>query len=315
MNFSSANVDTSMLSQRQLDFVRASSRFQRAESMFNSVNFNYLSSEDSYLAKQFEQELTETAYNLLSGELSRLRLKQKSINNTDLVSTANITLHEAALKETTVISRIEGKISSNQAEIVKYQQQLNVFKASPEIIKYQALTHQIKGLRDTESGIIELMMHRTANGEDTSSLEKKLEDIRKKIEEKEHERAEFQPNYDEMKVVEDKLNALLQENTGLINERRALDPQLVRFEKVDAFFDKVLKGNGNGLGVDSDISKYRTNLSETQDVFDEKSVETISFQELLNNNLALRNSVKADLDSSKSMRELKQNLFSSVSKA
>jgi hypothetical protein len=313
MNFSSAKVDNSIISLRQAEFVRASSSFQESESIFKSVNSTYLSSEDSYLIKQFEQNLAETAYSLVQGELSRLRLKEQSVDKTDLVTTSNIAKHESILALYPEIAELDGKISSNKSEIAKYQQELNSLKATPEAIKYEALGKEITALQNTASGIVDLIALKASKGQDTSLLDKKLDEIKKEIEKKEQERAELQPQCEEMIEVEQKLEALLSENVELVNERMALDPQLVRFNKVDNFFSTIVQGNGNGLGVEADLEEYRDELSGTQEKYEDKSLQATDFQEILNSNLSLRNAVKSDLDSSRSIRELKQNIFSQVS--
>ncbi len=314
MDVLSAKINQALVAEKKFEFMRAQNSYSGIESIFNSVNSKYLSSEQSYMIKQFQEELAEEAYGNLQTELRRLRYKQKVVDNTSMVTTTKMIAHEKSLKEMPVIQEIEGKITSNQAQIVQYQSELNVLKASDSIIKYEAITKEVKGLRGDESNLIGLIKIMAKDGKDTSNLEQRLEIIRKEIAEKEKELEELQPEYDEMKGIEDKLNELLKENSDLIQQRLKLDPEFVKYTYVYNFFDTVVQGNGNGLGVEADISRNKANISDVEEIYSERSEQSVAFQAILNKDMSLQNSVKSDLESTKAIREYKENIFSQINK-
>jgi len=312
MNVLSAKINEALLAERKFDFLRAQNNYSGVENIFNSANFKFLSTEQSYLVKKFQEELAEESYDSLQNDLSRLRYREKVVDNTSMLSTTKMIAHEKKLKEMPVIMEIESQITSNQAEIVKYQSELNVLKASDSIIKYESIAGKVKLLRAEESSILDLIAIMSKEGKDTSALELKLDKVRKDIENKEKELEELQPEYDEMKDIENKLQDLLSENSGLIQQRLALDPEFVKYTYVYNFLDTIVQGNGNGLGVEADISRNKADITDAKELYEEKSDQTTDIQTILSKDMALRNSVKSDLNSTKSLRDYKENIFSQI---
>ncbi|OGI04673.1 MAG: hypothetical protein A2Y25_01180 [Candidatus Melainabacteria bacterium GWF2_37_15] len=312
MNVSSARVDPHLLYEREYEFLNATSSFRRTESIFNQINTNFLSSEEIYQVKNFERSLAESDYQSLQDELSNIRYKEKGLNNTNMLATRNIVQHETILRQNPVIQEIENKLTENQNQILEYQQKLTAAKTSPAIIRYEELSNEIEGLQSHEKTLVNLIQNGTAQGKDVTTFEEELQQLRKEIEEKQKEREELQPEYDEFEGIENKLEALLKNNTALINQRLALDPEIVKYSQVNTFFNQVVQGTGNNLGIDADATRNKDELSETEEIYDTKSEHCNTFQELLSLNLTLRNSAKSDLSAFQTQREQKELGFLQV---
>jgi len=309
MNVSSARIDQHLLSERECEFLRATSNYSRTQSIFNQINTNFLSSEEIYQVKNFERSLAEYDYESLQEKLSNVRYREKGLNNTNTFATQNIVQHETILRQNPVIQEIESKLRENQNQILEYQQKINTAKTSLSIIRYEELTNEITSLQADEINLVSIIQNGAKQGIDVTSYEERLEQIRKEIEEKQKEREQFQPEHDEFQGLEEKLKALLQVNSELTNKRLALDPEIVKYSQVNKFFNQVIQGTGNNLGIDADVNRYKDDLTDTEEVYDTKTEHCTTFQELLNMNLALRNSAKSDLSTFQSLKEQKENGF------
>lgn len=309
MNVSSVRLNQTSLSEKEAAFISAKNGFSTKESIFEQVNSQYLSSQEEYSSKSFQESLLESSYGNLQDKMTFLRQKNKSYERVNFVSTNSILKHEAALKEDPMIQQIEAGISESQTSITEQQALLNTLKNSPEVVQYRVLTAKITRLQDSEASIIEQITEKTKNGEDATALEIKLAKIRKEIEEKQKLADELQPKYDEMQSVESELESLLSENANLKQQRTALDPELVNYNKFSALMQKVIQGDDNGLGVNDDISENKSELNEVKELFENSSMEASSFKELLDKNLTITSSVKTDLESSKALREERERSY------
>lgn len=300
MNILSSPISQAISGKQKSDFAGAGTNFKNIESIFNRVNAEYLSSEQTFLNNQFRESLAEDAYNSLRNQLGYLRHREQVADNTTLVTTSKILAHERILQEDPAIKELEGTIARNQLQIVEYQASLNTVKASSAVARFNILSGEIKGLSKEEAILQNLITEYGKKGKDTSALEEKLAKKRKQIEVKTKEISELQPEYDKIQEIQNSLQELLRENAELTRERLARDPELVRYKKVNSFFNNVVQGNGNGLGIKAKIEKHKNKTSAAGELYEERSEDTKSFQELLDKNLKIRNTVKSDLESAKS---------------
>jgi len=125
----------------------------------------------------------------------------------------------------------------------------------------------------------------------------KLDDNQKKVDIYE---AENKGNSDDRVSIEQQLEDLIQENLDLVEERLKKDPQLIQFSSMTNFFNNVLKGSGgSGVGFTPDLEKAREKFSEKQENYDEKTVESGNYGEILSIKEFLKNEAKSSLDNSR----------------
>lgn len=312
MNVSSVSLNQKLVFEKETDFNSADSDFSTKQNIFDQVNSQYLSSEDGYSSKSFEESIREYAYESLQSRRSILRSQNASYEKANLVSSSNIAEHEAELQEDPEIQEVDAGITQTQEQITTQQSVLNTLKNSPEVVQYRIINAKIARLQSTETTLVEQITQAKANGEDTTKLETKLASIREEIEKKQAEAAELQPYYDEMESAEADLQSLLDENAELKQKRIDLDPELVRYNNLSSFMKNIMQGDENGIGVNAEIAENKEKTNAAKNLYDESVLETSSFKELLDKNMVITSSARTDLSEARALREAREKNWEEI---
>ncbi|NLF82795.1 MAG: hypothetical protein GX568_02275 [Candidatus Gastranaerophilales bacterium] len=119
----------------QQDYQRASSELTKVQSIFSKANYDFSSVQSSYQVSIFEKQLKEVAHKSVQDNLSMLRRKEKSLTNTQEISSAKFVKHEEKLRSNPEIVEIENNIKTNKTTIQAKQQDLDKKTAATEAYK------------------------------------------------------------------------------------------------------------------------------------------------------------------------------------
>lgn len=143
----------------QQDYQRANTELSRVQSIFAKVNYDFSNVQNSYQVSIFEKQIKEFAHKSVQDNLSLLRSKEKSLNNTQEISNAKFVKHEEKLRSNPEIVEIENNIKTNKTTIQIKQQELDKKTAATEaykalIQKSAALNNKINLLLSNELTLV-----------------------------------------------------------------------------------------------------------------------------------------------------------------
>ena len=241
-------------------------------------------------------------------------LKNGSVSISDLQIKVTGSASSSAIDTSSLIqtnSSAVAVLGGNQNSAIREQQEL--IESSKQDINFEQNQEDIQEqVKDSIIAYLENLL--STKEEELPQVQQKIETKQKELEKNEAQVALYKTEYDkdqkERSKIEKELENLIDENIELMKERLDKDPELVKYNAVEKFFNNFLQGNGNtGSGVGAEIRRHEDKFPELKEKYENKFTQNESFENLLTLNFSFRNEARASLGDSSIKTSQENQLF------